>query len=399
MTDSTRPVFFKMDNVIQNFPWGSVTSIHKLFGTANPDGLHQAEIWMGAHASGCSTIAVLGKQVLLSHFIAADPDAVLGTSTQAMFGELPYLFKVLAAENALSIQVHPSKKDAEIGFAKEEVAGIPYNAPNRNYKDPNHKPELVFALTPYQAMNGFREIKDIVAQFEALNIVILVDIVKVLSRQQNEQGLQTFFQGILCLRGEAKKVAINELLTYADNHQEDELFALTLELAAQYPGDIGLFAPLMLNVLTLQPGEAMFLDACTPHAYIQGTALEIMANSDNVLRAGLTPKYIDVPELVANTRFVTKPVASLLLDPEQGEDCLHYIVPVADFKFSVYQQTSDTPINNRGAEVLFAVDASLTVKHENGETITIAKGESVFIPAYAQHYSATCNGCFARAYN
>ncbi|WP_428437834.1 mannose-6-phosphate isomerase, class I [Photobacterium frigidiphilum] len=399
MTDSIRPVFFKMDNVIQNYPWGSVTSVQQLFGTANPDAQPQAEIWMGAHPNGCSTIEMSGKPVLLSDFIATDPDAILGANTQATFGELPYLFKVLAAEKALSIQVHPSKAQAEVGFAKEDAEGIPRNAGNRNYKDPNHKPELVFALTPYQAMNGFREIADIVAQFEILNIPVLSDLVAAFSAEQNEAGLQAFFQAMLSLEGEVKETAVNALLAYANSHKEDALFGLLIELAEQYPGDIGLFAPLMLNVLTLQPGEAMFLDACTPHAYIKGTGLEIMANSDNVLRAGLTPKYMDVPELVASTLFVTKPADSLLLAPEQGEGSQHYPIPVPDFKFSVYQQVSNTVIDHHSAEILFAVDAPVTVTHQNGETITIKKGESVFIPAYALSYAASCNGCFARAYN
>jgi mannose-6-phosphate isomerase len=312
---------------------------------------------------------------------------------------LPYLFKVLAAEKALSIQVHPSKTQAEIGFAREEADGIPRNAGNRNYKDPNHKPELVFALTPYQAMNGFREIEEIVARFKTLNIAVLDNLVAGFSKEQNEAGLKAFFQGILSIDGDIKKTAVNALLAYAELHQEDALFVLILELAEQYPGDVGLFAPLMLNVLTLQPGEAMFLNACTPHSYIKGTALEIMANSDNVLRAGLTPKYIDVPELVNSTRFLTKPAADLLLAPEHGDGSQHYPIPVPDFKFSVYQQVSDTQVSQQSAEILFAVDAPLTVRHQSGEVITIAKGESLFIPAYARHYTATCNGCFARAYN
>lgn len=399
MTDLVRPFFFKMDNVIQNFPWGSVTSVQQLFGIANPKAQHQAEIWMGAHPNGCSTIVAYGKQFLLSDFIAMGPDAILGVSTQARFGELPYLFKVLAAEKSLSIQVHPSKAQAEIGFAKEENDGISRNSANRNYKDPNHKPELVFALTPYQAMNGFRDIEDIVTRFEILNITVLADLVAVFSAQKNGPGLLAFFQAVLCLDGAVKKSAVNALVAYADVHQEDELFALILELAEQYPGDIGLFAPLMLNVLTLQTGEAMFIDASTPHSYIKGTALEITANSDNVLRAGLTPKYIDVPELVASTLFVAKPAASLLLAPEQGDDCQHYLVPVPDFKFSVYKQVSDTPIRHRSAEILFAVDSPLTVRHQSGNVLTINKGESIFIPAYVQDYTATCDGCFARAYN
>ncbi|PSV19648.1 mannose-6-phosphate isomerase, class I [Photobacterium kishitanii] len=399
MTDSTRAVFYKMGNVIQDYAWGSVTSIEHLFAIPNPQQKPQAEMWMGAHANGCSTIIVNGETVRLADFIATDPDAIIGAETQAKFAELPYLFKVLAAEKALSVQVHPSKHQAEIGYAKEEKIGIARNASNRNYKDPNHKPELVFALTPYQAMNGFRQIAEIVTLFQTLNIEVISDLVAKLAANQTEAGLGAFFEAMLSLEGEHKDAAVNALLAFCNANQEQPLFALLLELAEQYPGDIGLFAPLMLNVLTLQPGEAMFLSACTPHAYIKGTGLEIMANSDNVLRAGLTPKFMDVPELVANTEFTSMAVDKLLLAPTVAEGGLHYHVPVPDFKFSVYKQVHDIALQNTSAEILFAIDTPLTVTHHNGETLTLEKGQSVFIPAYAKAYSAHCDGMFARAYN
>ena len=313
MTVFRFPCFFRMNNTIQDYAWGSKTSIESLFGIANPQGKPQAEIWMGAHPNGCSHIEVAGKLTRLADFIEADRAMIIGKDTDKQFGELPYLFKVLAAEKALSVQVHPSKVQAEAGFAKEQQANIAQNAGHRNYKDPNHKPELVYALTPYQAMNGFREFSDIVTLFRALEIAELHELVVALEQNQNEAGLRKFFEAILSLQGEVKEAALNGLLAYAQYHKSDELFALILDLAEQYPGDIGLFSPLMLNVLTLQPGEAMFLDACTPHAYIKGTALEIMANSDNVLRAGLTPKHVDVAELVACTRFVPMPADTLRL--------------------------------------------------------------------------------------
>ncbi|MCW8329185.1 mannose-6-phosphate isomerase, class I [Photobacterium sp. SDRW27] len=399
MTATTSPCFFRMHNVIQDYAWGSKTSIESLFGVANPEGKPQAEIWMGAHPNGCSQIDVAGKATRLAEFIETDKAAIIGEATDKQFGELPYLFKVLAAEKALSIQVHPSKTQAEAGFAKEQQAGIPLSAGHRNYKDPNHKPELVFALTPYQAMNGFREFADIVTLFRALEIADLHELVIALEENQNEAGLRQFFEAMLSLQGEVKDIAVNGLLTYAEHHKGDELFALILDLADQYPGDIGLFSPLMLNVLTLQPGEAMFLDACTPHAYIKGTGLEIMANSDNVLRAGLTPKHMDIAELVASTRFVPMPADTLLLAPEQSEGGLHYPIPVPDFKFSVYHNQQEAVLNVASAEILLAIDAALTVNHSNGETLTVEKGESVFIPTYAGSYTATSTGRFARAYN
>ncbi|MDX1301580.1 mannose-6-phosphate isomerase, class I [Photobacterium sp.] len=399
MTVSTSPCFFRMHNAIQDYSWGSTTSIESLFGIANPEGRPQAEIWMGAHPNGCSQVDVAGKATHLAEFIETDKATIIGEAADKQFGELPYLFKILAAEKALSIQVHPSKAQAEVGFAKEQEAGIALNAGHRNYKDPNHKPELVFALTPYQAMNGFREFAEIISFFHVLENADLNELVIALEENQNEAGLRQFFEAILSLQGEMKETAVNALLVYAAQHKEEALFALILDLAGQYPGDIGLFSPLMLNVLTLQPGEAMFLDACTPHAYIKGTGLEIMANSDNVLRAGLTPKHMDIAELVASTRFVPMPADMLLLAPEQSEGGLHYPIPVPDFKFSVYQNQQGTKLTTASAEILLAIDMPLTVNHSNGETLTIQKGESVFIPAYACNYTASTKGRFARAYN
>ncbi|MEC6909386.1 mannose-6-phosphate isomerase, class I [Photobacterium piscicola] len=399
MTDSTRTVFFKMDNVIQDYAWGSVTSIEQLFAIPNLDQKPQAEMWMGAHANGCSVITVNGEAVRLADFIATDPDAIIGAETQAKFAELPYLFKVLAAEKALSVQVHPSKHQAEIGYAKEEKIGIARNAANRNYKDPNHKPELVFALTPYQAMNGFRELAEIVELFTTINLDVISDLVNTFAANQTDAGLRDFFEAMLSLDGERKEAAVNGLLAFCHEHKDQPLFALLIDLSEQYPGDIGLFVPLMLNVLTLQPGEAMFLSACTPHAYIKGTGLEIMANSDNVLRAGLTPKFMDVPELVANTEFKSMAANELLLAPTMVAGGLDYQIPVPDFKFSVYKQVNDIALQNTSAEILFAIDAPLTVTHQNSEAVTLAKGQSVFIPAYAKAYSAHCDGMFARAYN
>ncbi|MGF1688578.1 mannose-6-phosphate isomerase, class I [Photobacterium japonica] len=400
---STSPRFYRMHNIIQDYAWGSKTAIGELFGIENPTGQPQAEIWMGAHQNGCSTIEVNGQSTLLSDFIATDMPAIIGADTTATFGELPYLFKVLSAANALSVQVHPSKAQAEDGFAKEEAAGVPRTAGNRNYKDPNHKPELVFALTPYQAMNGFREYSEIVALFNALAIDELAELVAALEANQNEAGLEAFFEAMLSLSGERKDRCVDALLTYAQANKDDALCALLLELAEQYPGDIGLFSPLMLNTLTLQPGEAMFLDACTPHAYIKGTGLEIMANSDNVLRAGLTPKYMDVPELVSCTRCVQMPFDTLLLAPtaNDGEEpgVAHYPIPVPDFKFSVYTNVADKALTTQSAEILLAVDAPLTVSHVNGDTVTVEKGQSVFIPANTGEYMATSTGQFARAYN
>ena len=257
----------------------------------------------------------------------------------------------------------------------------------------------MFALTPYYAMNGFRDIKAILLQFQTMNLDVLQELVSAFALKNDGAGLKIFFESLLSINEATKNTAVSQLLAYAQAQLKQPLFALINKLSTQYPNDIGLFAPLLLNVVILQPGEAMYLDACTPHAYLEGTAIEIMANSDNVLRAGLTPKHIDVPELIANTLFVTKPASELLLAPKVSDGEAYYAVPTPDFKFSVYKATQNKTVSIDTAEILFAIDQPLFVKHPNNQTITIEKGESIFIPAYAKEYITSCQGCFVRAYN
>ena len=397
MSSRDLPSFLLMQNPIQGYDWGSHDALTRLFGIPNPDGSPQAELWMGAHPNGCSEVTLADGVQKLSALIDSAPAAVLGDATLARFGSLPFLFKVLCAEKALSIQVHPSKAQAEAGFAKEEAAGISPKAANRNYKDPNHKPELVFALTPYQAMNGFRAIPAILALFERVKLAAIADLVAALAANQNEAGLQHFFHQLLILTGPRKEEALAGLLAYAAAHQDEETFALVTSLAAQYPGDVGLFSPLLLNVVTLQPGQAMYLDACTPHAYVRGTGLEIMANSDNVLRAGLTPKYIDVAELLDCTRCLAKPDDQILLSPRMEGAVQHYDVPVPDFTFSVYP-AGEHALTTASAEILFAIDGTVILQ-QGKQSLRLEKGQSAFIPAATGSYQLLAEGRVARAGN
>ncbi|MGL5038241.1 MAG: mannose-6-phosphate isomerase, class I, partial [Aeromonas sp.] len=289
------------------------------------------------------------------------------------------------------------KTQAEMGFAREQAAGIDLKASNRNYKDPNHKPELVFALTPYQAMNGFRAIPAILALFERLALPTLHELTAMLRQSPDEAGLQHFFQQLLVLDGPRKEDALAGLLAYASCHQDEETFALITHLARQYPGDVGLFSPLLLNVVTLAPGQAMFLDAQTPHAYVRGTGLEIMANSDNVLRAGLTPKYIDVAELLACTRCVAKPDDQILLSPRMDGAVQHFEVPVPDFTFSVYP-AGEHSLTTTSAEIIFAIDGPLQLT-QGEQSLRLEKGQSAFVAAATGCYQLKAQGRVARAGN
>ncbi|KII75303.1 mannose-6-phosphate isomerase [Vibrio renipiscarius] len=389
--------FFKLTNSIQNYPWGSNTSIPELFNIQNPDDKPFAEIWMGAHPKASSEINIDQNALLLRDFITENIHSSLGEPTATQFGELPYLFKVLSAKQALSIQVHPSKKDAKLGFDRENQAKLHIDAFERNYKDANHKPELVYALTPFLAMNGFRLFEDIAQQFRKVNIEELKNELSAFEESKNDRGLCSLFTQLLSLEGERKELVLIELLQWSKNN-DDKLAKIILELNEVYPNDVGLLAPLFLNVILLAPGEAMFLDAGTPHAYLKGTALEIMANSDNVLRAGLTPKYIDVTELVSSCLFVPLKKENILTQAVINNCEYSFPIPVDDFAFSIYKCPKNHTVNMDRAEILFAIDADVTVTDTNNQCITIGKGESIFIPFSTNSYSITSRGDIARAY-
>ncbi|OWF79703.1 mannose-6-phosphate isomerase [Yersinia frederiksenii] len=387
----------KMKNAVQNYAWGSTNALTELYGIANPQGKPMAELWMGAHPKSSSEVAdANGQWHSLRDVIEQDPDANLGHDVFQRFGELPFLFKVLCAAQPLSIQVHPSKRAAEIGFAKENQAGIPLDAAERNYKDANHKPELVYALTPFQAMNGFRTLDDIAALLQPL-AAAHPDIAAFL-REPDTEHLATLFASLLSMEGEPKTRALG-ILKAALNNQLGEPWDTIRSISRFYPEDSGLFSPLLLNVVTLQPGEAMFLYAETPHAYLDGVALEVMANSDNVLRAGLTPKFIDIPELMANLQFIPKPADTLLTQPQQQGNELVFPIPVEDFAFSLHTLTADPQLlAQNSAAIVFCVAGQAVLKKQQQE-ITLQPGESCFIPANESPVSVQGVGSIARVYN
>lgn len=387
----------KLINSVQNYAWGSKTALTDLYGIANPENKPMAELWMGAHPKSSSKVLDAdGQPRPLREVIDADKAALLGDKVAARFGELPFLFKVLCADNPLSIQVHPNKKASEIGFAKENAAGIPLDAAERNYKDPNHKPELVFALTPFLAMNAFREFSDIAALMQPV-----ADAHPAIGQflQTPDAGtLSALFAGLLNMQGEEKARAL-AILNAALESQRGEPWDTIRFIATFYPDDSGLFSPLLLNVVKLNPGEAMFLFAEPPHAYLQGVALEVMANSDNVLRAGLTPKYIDIPELVANVKFVPKPAAELLTQPQQHGSELDFPIPVDDFAFALHELTADArEVAQQSAAILFCVDGEATIR-KGEETLTLNPGESAFIAANESPVALSGTGRVARVFN
>ncbi|WP_235403290.1 mannose-6-phosphate isomerase [Enterobacter quasiroggenkampii] len=387
----------KLINSVQNYAWGSKTALTDLYGIANPNNLPMAELWMGAHPKSSSKIEDASGQVRsLRDVIEANKAALLGDKVAQRFGELPFLFKVLCADQPLSIQVHPNKQASEIGFAKENAAGIPLDAAERNYKDPNHKPELVFALTPFLAMNAFREFSEIISLLQP--VAGAHNAIAHFLENPNADALSQLFASLLNMQGEEKSHALAVLKAALDSQQGEPWETIRL-ISEFYPDDSGLFSPLLLNVVKLNPGEAMFLFAETPHAYLQGVALEVMANSDNVLRAGLTPKYIDIPELVANVKFVAKPAAELLTQPVKNGAELDFPIPVDDFAFSLHDLSSDeTSVAQESAAILFCVEGEATLR-KGEQRLVLKPGESAFVAANESPVSVSGTGRLARVFN
>ncbi|WP_054180750.1 mannose-6-phosphate isomerase [Trabulsiella odontotermitis] len=387
----------KLVNSVQNYAWGSKTALTELYGIANPNNLPMAELWMGAHPKSSSQVeGADGKLHSLREIIDGDKAGLLGEKVAARFGELPFLFKVLCAAQPLSIQVHPNKKASELGFAKENAAGIPLDAAERNYKDPNHKPELVFALTPFLAMNAFREFSEIVSLLQPVSGAH--PAIAHFLQSPDADGLRQLFARLLEMQGDEKARAL-AVLKAAVNSQQGEPWQTIRLIAEFYPDDSGLFSPLLLNVVKLNPGDAMFLFAETPHAYLQGVALEVMANSDNVLRAGLTPKYIDIPELVANVKFVAKPATELLTQPQKQGPELDFPIPVDDFAFSLHDLSAqETSLTQPSAAILFCVEGE-AVLSKGSQRLVLRPGESAFVSAAESPVAISGTGRLARVFN
>ncbi|WP_199911681.1 mannose-6-phosphate isomerase, class I [Dongshaea marina] len=378
---------FAMRNPIQPYAWGSTDSIEKLFGIANPQQQPQAEVWMGAHPAAPSLLADgEGSELPLDQLIEQQAELYIGEDAQQRYGKrLPFLFKILAAAKPLSIQLHPTKAAAEAGFSAENARGVELSDSCRNYKDDNHKPELIYALTPFKAMHSFRPLSEMLEYLARLDAAKLPASYARLRELGDSESLKQFFADLMSLEGEAKQRALRNLMAVARGR--DELaFRTVMELYQYYPGDIGLFSPLLLNVVEMQPGQALFVDAGVPHAYLQGTGLEIMANSDNVLRAGLTPKHMDVPELLANTRFEPVQPESLWVEPRVSGDESVFEVPVNDFSFSLHRLNGSLERQPSQAEILLCVEGELEVEADDQSQITLRQGESCFIGQPTQWY-------------
>jgi mannose-6-phosphate isomerase len=366
-------------NTVRHYPWGSRTVIPELLGEQSPADRPYAELWMGAHPDAPS---VLSDGTPLDKAIETAPAALLGADVQERFGaRLPFLMKVLAAEQPLSLQAHPTNEQARAGFAAEEAAGVPHDEPTRTFKDPFHKPELLLALTTFEALCGFRPVEESLHCLAKLQVPELKPTIAALARG----GLRAAIPQLIALSPDHRELLVSAVATAAARfvaaHDPEFIntYRWAASLAETYPGDPGVVISLMCNHLRLAPGEAVFLPAGNLHAYLSGAGVEVMASSDNVLRGGLTAKYVDLAALIEVLDFTDGRVP--ILHPVLGPGGLRYPVPVDDFDLTRIQLDGQSgSLTTCGPQLLLCTEGAAVLTSPDGE-VTVQQGGSAFVPA------------------
>jgi len=396
----------RLINIIRPYPWGSRTALPELLGTA-PTGEPRAELWMGAHPGAPSAVDRGDGPQSLNVLIDADPEGELGDATVRRFGPtLPFLLKILAAGEPLSLQVHPDLARARAGFADEEARGIPLDAPDRNYKDANHKPELICALDEFIGLCGFRAPVGTALLLDALAVPFLVPLAATLREKPEQDALREVLTTVLTADPDTVAVAVRQTgealeraaksVEAGDTGDDPALSLLPAslqsflgcyaEVCRAYPEDPGAIAALLLNDVRLQPGEALYLGAGVPHAYLSGLGVEILANSDNVLRCGLTPKHVDIPELLRVVEFSSREPGVLRPAPvpdSDGEEL--YPAPIDEFRLSRFTLGGTAPqsrsVPGAAPQILLCTEGTAVLTDADGSSITLQRGESSFVPA------------------
>ena len=404
MTDK----IFKLQGVVQHYDWGGFDFIPKLLGRSHPSPKPCAELWMGSHPNGPALVQIEDRNIPLPELIASAREEILGDSVVSQFHDgLPYLFKVLDARKMLSIQAHPTLGQAAAGFDAEEKAGVPLNVPIRNYKDRNHKPEVHVALTDFWMLHGFRPLEEIVITLESMAELkpLIPDLHSRLKLAGNDPAIRA-----LLLRGLYERIMtmpqaevdqfLNPLvrrLKKQPTADKDHPDFWAARAAREFPLpdghlDRGIFSIYLLNLVRLLPGEGTYQPAGTLHAYLEGANVELMANSDNVLRGGLTPKRIDVPELLRILNFSDGKVEII-----RGQNVslveTAFPTPAAEFELSRIRLDSAQTYQSGarpGPDILIVLNGNVTAN--SGDTTLIMKpGEILFAPQKA-HYALAAAG-------
>lgn len=391
---------YALETAVQNYAWGSRTALATMRGEGAPSAKPEAELWIGAHPQGPSRVRSPGPNegLSLERLIAGDPAFMLGRDVHARFGaRLPLLLKILAAEQPLSLQTHPTQAQAAAGFAREESLGVARDAPNRMYRDASHKPELLCALTPFDALCGFRDAEELLFQVQPALGSGLYRAALGPMRSGRDWASQ-----VRSLLGHTKeqvaKIAAEVLPRAARLASEKGPFAKLgswlLRAHEIYGDDPGLLVVPMMNLVQLAPGEAVFLPAGNLHAYLQGTGVEVMASSDNVLRGGLTPKHVDAEELVRVLDFRAGPVSLARADARGG--ALVYESPVEEFSLARIGLDEEGPSFSaevRGPELLVCTEGRCAVLDANGARVCeLSASGALFVAHGAVRYALDLRG-------
>ncbi|HEX4700980.1 MAG TPA: mannose-6-phosphate isomerase, class I [Pseudonocardiaceae bacterium] len=379
-------------NKVRPYAWGSRMVIAELQGRSAPAPHPEAELWMGAHPDDPSTVLDAdGAEHSLLRLIDTDPVGQLGAAyADRWANRLPFLMKVLAADEPMSMQAHPSLEQARAGFAIEEKAGVPRLARNRNYPDPTAKPELVCALTEFHVLAGFRDATRTLDLLRGLDAPDLPRYTALLAAEPDEAGLRALFTTWITLPppmlDELLPQVLDACVMHVKERGEFDLECRTaLELGERYPGDPGVLAALLLNRLVLGPGEAVYLAAGNLHAYLRGTAVEILANSDNILRGGLTPKHVDVAELLRVVDFGHGDLP-VLRGERVAPHMLAYRTDAPEFELSRLEWSSPATdsvvrLRHAGPQVLICTDGAVELSNSDGATLRLGRGDSAWLSA------------------
>lgn len=390
----------QLTGTVKHYDWGGATFIPSLLDIPNNEDKPFAEYWLGVHPQAdCRVIAGNDDKGLLRELIRREGPALLGDYVSARFGNIPFLLKALDVKNMLSIQVHPSKAEAEKDFARENGAGIPLDSPSRNYKDDNHKPELMLAMGDFWLLHGFKpedelrqtlgsipELKTLLPVFEKGGYQQLYSTVMEMPQDEVNRQLQPLLDRIIPAYQQGRL-----------DRSTPDYWAAKGALTFSQPGstDRGIFSVYLFNLVHLKRGEAIFQDAGVPHAYLEGRNIEIMSSSDNVLRGGLTTKHIDVKELLKHVKCeATRP--DILKGAARGKEIV-YKTPAPDFELSSFslnkgESASFTPSTT---DILLLAEGEVRV----GEAVQLKKGSpsAVVFPADTITIIASKNSLLFRA--